>query len=51
MRGLDFISSSGYPKIEFGYDDDDEEAATEDGSDDASASETEGKSIREHEIW
>lgn len=27
-RGLDFISSSGYPKIEFGYDDDNEAAGS-----------------------
>ncbi|KAI9741801.1 MAG: hypothetical protein M1834_000187 [Cirrosporium novae-zelandiae] len=27
--GLDFISSSGYPKIEFGYDSDEEEPSTE----------------------
>ena len=34
-RGLDFISSSGYPKIEFGYSDDEEEedGGTDEGSD------------------
>lgn len=38
--GLDFISSSGYPKIEFGYDDDDDEDAVSDGNDDDDESES-----------
>lgn len=40
-RGLDFISSSGYPKIEFGYDEEDEAAVSgDDTSTENDASET-----------
>lgn len=35
-RGLDFISSSGYRKVEFGYDDEEDEDGTEDAIDESS---------------
>ena len=41
-QGLDFISSSGYPAVEFGYDSDDEDALSEAVADDDS---------KEHDGW
>ena len=42
--GLDFISSSGYPKIEFGYDSGDEDHASEAVDDEADSSDNEDSS-------